>query len=436
VECERAETLEELQEKLKTKHYSFIIACSFLLGDVKRAVAEFKSSAQVIALVKFGETIPDKNLSVIAMPAQSTSVANILNGVSDNFSYNATENAIARFIAPNAKVLVTDDISTNLKVAEGLMLPYKMQVDLCMNGADAIEAVKETRYDLVFMDHMMPEMDGIEATKMIRELGHNLPIIALTANAVSGVKEMFLASGFNDFLSKPIDTIKLNSILAKWIPQEKQEKKTGDEEKVTDEMIDLKIEGINVKKGIKITGGTLELYMRTLATFHKDAVQKIEEIRASLETGNYHLYATYAHALKSASANIGAFDLSDFAKELEMAGKRADSAFIELNNFKFLGNLKTILNDIGQVLESNKKKCNVSVNLELLKSELGKLEEALMAMDFEAISKVSDDLQKFAQADGVDASLEKILQNVLIGEYDEAIIEIKPLLKRDTNAQV
>jgi HPt (histidine-containing phosphotransfer) domain-containing protein len=185
-----------------------------------------------------------------------------------------------------------------------------------------------------------------------------------------------------------------------------------------------------------MTGGTLELYMRTLATFHKDGVQKIKEIRASLGTGNYHLYTTYVHALKSASANIGAFDISDFAKELEAAGRRADSAFVELNNTKFLANMKALLNDIGQVLESNKKKCNASVDFELLKSKLGKLEEALVAMDFEAISKVSDDLQKFAQTDGVDASLERILQNVLIGEYDEAILEIKPLLKRDTNAQV
>jgi len=99
------------------------------------------------------------------------------------------------------------------------MAPYKMQVDLCRSGQDAIQAVKDIRYDLVFMDHKMPNMDGAEATALIREMGNkdphykNLPIIALTANAVSGAKEIFLKSGFNDYLSKPIDTTKLNIIL-------------------------------------------------------------------------------------------------------------------------------------------------------------------------------------------------------------------------------
>jgi len=127
------------------------------------------------------------------------------------------DNITIKFNAPNARVLVVDDIDANLKVAKGLMLPYKMQVDLCTSGAEAIEMVKANRYDIVFMDHMMPDMDGVEVTKLIREMYANLPIIALTANVVSGVKEMFLSSGFNDFLSKPINPIELNSILEKWI---------------------------------------------------------------------------------------------------------------------------------------------------------------------------------------------------------------------------
>jgi len=133
-----------------------------------------------------------------------------------------------KFNAPNAKVLVVDDIDANLKVAKGLMQPYKMQVDLCTSGAEAIEKIKANGYDLVFIDHMMPDMDGVEATKLIREMYANLPIIALTANAVSGVKEMFLENGFNDFLSKPIDIVELNSILEKWLPREKQGNARGD----------------------------------------------------------------------------------------------------------------------------------------------------------------------------------------------------------------
>ena len=133
------------------------------------------------------------------------------------------DNLTIKFTAPNAKILVVDDIDANLKVVKGLMQPYKMQVDLCTSGAEAIEMAKANNYDLVLMDHMMPEMDGVEATKLIRETHTNLPIIALTANAVSGVKEMFLENGFNDFISKPIDTVELNAVLEKWLPKEKQE---------------------------------------------------------------------------------------------------------------------------------------------------------------------------------------------------------------------
>jgi CheY-like chemotaxis protein len=356
-----------------------------------------------------------------------------LNGVSGNFSYSTNESATVRFIAPNIRILVVDDIGTNLKVAEGLMLPYKMKVDSCLSGADAIEAVKEIRYDLMFMDHMMPEMDGIEATKIIRGLGYNLPIIALTANAVSGVKEMFLANGFNDFLSKPIDTVKLNTVLARWIPKEKRSK-PSDEEKFMNEddliAADIKIEGVDVKKGIKMTGGTRELYMQTLAVFHKDGFNKIEEMKRSLEAKDYHLYATYAHAMKSASASIGAGGLSEAAKVLEVAGKQKDIAFIGVNNAKFLDNLDTLLSDIGKALEKNRDKQQGPVDLELLRSEMNRLEEALESLDFAAINKAADGLQGFINAEKVGADVEKILQSVLIGEYEEAAAMIKSMRQR------
>jgi CheY-like chemotaxis protein len=157
-------------------------------------------------------------------------IAAILNGSSDRYSYSENSAVIERFTAPDARILIVDDIVTNLKVAQGLLLPYKMQVDLCKSGKMAIEAIRANKYDLVFMDHKMPEMDGIEATLIIRELGkgepyfRDLPIVVLTANAISGTREVFLENGFNDYLSKPIDTIKLSLVLEKWLPKEKQRK--------------------------------------------------------------------------------------------------------------------------------------------------------------------------------------------------------------------
>ncbi|MCL1956894.1 MAG: response regulator, partial [Fibromonadales bacterium] len=224
--CHRAKDDYDLREKLQEKDYTFLFVSYSLLINAKAIMKELGSKTKIVVLTEFGNATADMNLDILAMPAHSISVANILNGISGRFCYSANDDAsVARFTAPEAKILVVDDIGTNLKVAEGLMLPYKMQIDLCMSGSAAIEAVKRHPYDLVLMDHMMPQMDGIEATKLIREEGYKeLPIIALTANAISGIKEMFLANGFNDFLSKPIDTVKLNAVLAKWIPKEKQEK--------------------------------------------------------------------------------------------------------------------------------------------------------------------------------------------------------------------
>jgi CheY-like chemotaxis protein len=113
-------------------------------------------------------------------------------------------------------------------VAKGLLSPYGTQITLCKSGMMALNAIKNNRFDVIFMDHRMPDMDGVETTLRIRAFGDedpyykNVPIIALTADAVSGIEKMFFENGFNDFLSKPIDTIKLDSILEKWIPKEKQ----------------------------------------------------------------------------------------------------------------------------------------------------------------------------------------------------------------------
>jgi len=307
-----------------------------------------------------------------------------------------------KFNAPEARILIVDDIDTNLKVAKGLMQPYKMKIDLCLIGAEAIEMVKANSYDLVFMDHMMPEMDGIEATKLIRKIYANLPIIALTANAVSGTREMFLSNGFNDFLSKPIDIIKLNSILEKWLPKEKQEKA---EETLR--------ESPNV---------SLEI----LDTFYKDGLKKIEEIKECLETDNYPLYTIYIHALKSASASIGALDLSEMAKLLEIAAKRGDFTYIKQHTPEFLKALEVLLNNISANKKNEQKG---PVDFETLKTELNKLKEAVGVLDSDAIDEATTSLKAYTQV----TKVEDILQKILIGEYEEAVSMIDTLTEEIEN---
>ncbi|MCI9021245.1 MAG: response regulator, partial [Eubacterium sp.] len=122
---------------------------------------------------------------------------------------------------PDAKVLIVDDIRVNLVVAKGVMKPYQMQIDTASSGKDAIELVKANDYDIIFMDHMMPELDGIDTTHLIRELDDgkymDLPIIALTANAVGEAREMFISEGLQDFLAKPIDKKELDAVIHRWL---------------------------------------------------------------------------------------------------------------------------------------------------------------------------------------------------------------------------
>jgi len=371
------------------------------------------------------------------------SIAAILNGVSSDFSYNENSDFFARFIAPDARILVVDDINTNLKVAEGLLLPYKMKVDLCKSGMEAIEAMKTTQYDLVFMDHKMPEMDGIETTQRIRAQGETepyykeVPIIALTANAVSGTKEMFMSMGFNDFMSKPVNTVGLNAILEKWLPKEKRLSSPAEKNKPAQQNEDqagnrIKIEGIDSKKGILMSGGTIEHYLETLTLFSKDGQEKIKEIEACLKTGNLPLYTVHVHGLKSAAAAIGADDLSEAAKALEMAGDQNNLSFIEEQNDSFLEDLQLLLDKINNslsVYEKNKESNTGPQNMELLKKELIRMKAALDILDAGVINDGLEKLRTIPQTKEIGTLIKNISDCILMAEYDDAIIMIESLLR-------
>ena len=316
------------------------------------------------------------------------------------------------------------------------MAPYKMLVDVSVSGADAIRAVKAARYDLVFMDHMMPEMDGIETVARIRKLAktdpyfETLPIIALTANAVAGSKKMFKQNGFNDFLSKPIDVFKLNSMLEKWLPKDKQQK-SADEIAVQDEDCgtEIFIEGVDVKRGIGMTGGTLQGYLDTLKDYHADGVAKMNEITQCIESDDIALYTIYVHALKSVSASIGASALSKNAADLEAAGKRGDRSYIKMNTERFLRDLGLLLDNIYPLIsKEDTSTSSIEIDKSLLKTELENLKTALEDYDAAAVGELSSCLEKYLASDDIGDTIDAILQKKMTGEYEEAVELIEALL--------
>ncbi|MDR2577323.1 MAG: response regulator [Chitinispirillales bacterium] len=432
----------EFGEKIKAADYRFVFTAPILGEVVKNALLEHKSNARMVLLAEFGDKINDLNAAMLPMPAYSITMANILNGASGGLDYGARKENFARFIAPDAKVLIVDDTNTNLRVAEGLLSPYKMQVTLCRSGFQAIEAVKSERFDLVFMDHMMPGMDGIEATQRIRSLGdeyRKLPIIALTANAVTGAREMFLNEGCSDFVSKPIEVAKLNAVLDKWLPQDKRrspweetirfEVWTGKDE--SEEGINIVIDGVDVGKGIILSGGNVANYLRTITMFYEDGFEKTEEIKRCLSMEDLQLYTTHVHGLKSASASIGATVLSETARELEDAGKKGDMAYINSYTPKLLMELESLLRNIGRFVNDMKAgKGGGEANVETLAAELVRLRSALDNFDSEMIDQVTLVLQGYEDAADLGGEVKAILQDVLIGEYEEAVSLIDKLLER------
>jgi CheY-like chemotaxis protein len=223
VRCSLAQSREAFVDLLRKETYQFVFTSSALYSEVLEVLAEYDDSIIPVVFAEYGEVLrPD--IYVLAMPVHPAAVANILNGKIGDLGYTQARKSWIRFTAPEARILIVDDIATNLDVAAGLLSPYKVQIDSAFGGLEAVKLVLEHRYDMVLMDHMMPDMDGIEATEEIRKCGgayfKTLPIVALTANAVSGMKEMFLEKGFNDYLSKPIEIPKLNEIIERWIPKE------------------------------------------------------------------------------------------------------------------------------------------------------------------------------------------------------------------------
>ena len=256
-------------------------------------------------------------------------------------SLNERRNADIRFTAPEARVLVVDDNGINLKVAIGLLQPYNMQVITARSGQEAIDILRSKDFDIVFMDHMMPEMDGVEAAGIIRKMEgeyyQKLPIIALTANVANGARELFLSSGFDDFLAKPIELPALDRILRNFLPHEymqpaakityaKGDRRSADELEPKENIV------LDYEKGISGVGGDAGIYKEILSLYAEESEEKIKLITGILEREDLPNYVIEVHGLKSASRSIGAFGLSELAKELEAAGKAGDIDTLKKKN--------------------------------------------------------------------------------------------------------
>jgi signal transduction histidine kinase/FixJ family two-component response regulator/HPt (histidine-containing phosphotransfer) domain-containing protein len=347
------------------------------------------------------------------------------------------------FIAPEASVLLVDDLPSNLLVAEGLLAPYGMQVFTCPSGREAVDMVRARPFDLVLMDHMMPDMDGMETTAVIRALAgeryKNMPIVALTANAVSGMREIFLDNGFNDFLSKPIETAKLNAILEKWIPADKR-RQASEEDKTAPQIMDFVIEGMDTRKGLARSGGSVEAYRKVLESYCRDAAERLEILSAVPDIEKLNLFTIHFHALKSASASIGAQALSEELAILETAGKRGDLSAVA-------GQLDHCRKDLAGLVEHISAALTAGKAAEGIPGESGGLEEksatpldkAVLlclkeALEAEKVGLADEILKKLVAQTldpAVKTQLSVISDHILMFEFKEASAEVDILAQAE-----
>ena len=265
---------------------------------------------------------------------------------------------------PYARVLVVDDVVTNLDVAKGMMKPYGIQIDCVTSGPEAIDAIRaeKVRYNAVFMDHMMPGMDGIEAAKIIRgeigtEYAKTVPIIAFTANAIVGNEEMFLNNGFQAFISKPIEIARLDAVIREWVRDKDMEEKIGslDGQKFQGvrrrnkkRPFDRKINGLDVDKGLERFGGDEALYLQVLHSYAINTPPLIEAIKGVTKE-KLADYAIIIHGLKSSSRGIGANLAGAHAEALEKAAKEGNYDFVISHNSDFIENAGKLVGALNAI---------------------------------------------------------------------------------------
>ncbi|MCL2604422.1 MAG: ATP-binding protein [Defluviitaleaceae bacterium] len=322
---------------------------------------------------------------------------------------------ITREPMPYGSVLVVDDVETNLYVAKGLMMPYHLKIETATSGFSAIDLVSDgSIYDIIFMDHMMPKMDGIETTKRLRDAGYAKPIVALTANAVVGQAEVFFENGFDDFISKPIDMRQLNAILNKYI-----------RDKQLPEVVEEARRQNNTKK--ENTGNTA-LEAELLKVFVKDAkkiVPIIEAVYRNVESAtddDFRTYVINVHAMKSALANIGEKKASKTADLLERAGKNKDKNIIKSETGDFIEALRSIIGRID--LSSHKDESgSIDEDSDFLREQLKLIKAACEDYDDLAVESIITGLRKMSWSSETNDLLDNISELILHSEFEKAILE-------------
>lgn len=431
IRCQMSTDIASFKRRCDTEQFTHIFIS---LTEYKEAMEYFDElSEQIKVAVVLDavdmESVVNSNIVLIPKPFYILPVVSVLN--EEYPKGNGSSHAAAKkFVSPETKVLVVDDNWMNLKVIEGLLERYQIKVCTAVNGPEALEKIESKEFDFVFMDHMMPEMDGVETFHRIRnKVGSyykKVPIVAVTANAIAGSREMFIQEGFNDFIEKPVELSVLDRLLRRNIPKEKIQYSSADEIKdSTEEQEEKKREtaglqqmpgesekgknvskdksekllvgSLDVEKGLLYCGGR-ESYLEILEQYCKNGNDHIAKIEKLFEAKDWKNYTIEVHALKSMMMSVGALQLSEQAKQLELAGKRGDVAWINVSHNGMIVEYVRVLNEIRVALglpveeEVDVSECT-EIEKETLQSYLIDLDAAMFEFDGEKMIFIIDKME-------------------------------------------
>lgn len=415
IDAVRCSTVHELQQRVLHGSFDFLFMADIEYLKNKEYVDGLKDKLKVVIIVNrdFDTNLLGKNIQLIYRPLHVFSVATILNGEvlqQNAYEYRWNNN---KFFVKGAKVLAVDDSAMNLKVVSGIMRRYGVVIETALSGKEAINKVENRHYDLIFMDHMMPEMDGVECMQKMRELpsvrNNKIPIIALTANAISGAREMLIREGFDDFVAKPIEKSSLEIVLKKYLSsfivekdeeeeievkeevsskgESVQESKQAQEGKITQEgrqaqegkfiqdnkseqesnsvradnssdkkqvpESEFNIPGIDYSLGLHYFDNDKESYMDIVKCFYEQSKEHIANLEKFYESKDWKNYKILIHSVKGMSLTIGAADLSEDAKQLQFAAEKEEAGYITANHNIMIEKYKGIISGLSKYMEAD-----------------------------------------------------------------------------------
>lgn len=436
-----AKNLEELKYALENEEYSDIFISKGVYLREERYLRKHRKGSNLFILIDYNEPLLNYgNAIVLRRPLCCMTIAAALNGENNILNDNRLRQ-YKRFTAIGAEVMVIDDNLINLEVIKGLLHYYKINVTAVSSGKEALQLLQHPKYDLIFLDYMMPELDGIETLRLLRSKNEGyykeVPVIALTANVVSGAKEMFLNAGFQDYIAKPIEVPKLELVLLNYLPTSVLQVSGDSLSEVEDKKVKIiDITGIDTEIGIRNCNENVENYINILKIVAREGKEKCALLKRCLKEEDYERYIVEVHGIKGAMMSIGALGLSTIAKNHEFAGKEENYKYIHNNVEVLLHTYEEIINEIEQYMVQARKDTDIEfkgknapfMQIDFMQA-LTEIEKMLLDFESSLANEKVDYLLSYKINEEVNRFLNNLKMQIEELNYDEAIEMIQVYLQ-------